>query len=107
MNKYCLWKGEGDNAKLSLLFKYKFKKEYSNEVDCWSSYCCVDDIIKIFSETTFLNTYLKLPIKKINGYWYIYINKCYCSFWNNVFTEVFEFEAEDNENALLIAELKR
>lgn len=105
MNKYCLWKWNGDDAVILLLFKYKFKKTFENNIDIWHSYCCVDDIVKIFSEKEISEN--KQLLKKIGNYWYVYTGANYYSFWDNVFTKVIEFEAENDEEALLRAELER
>lgn len=93
MNKYCLWNCNAE----AVLFKYRYKKKYKTKFDTWESYCAVNKILRNTQDVT---------IKKIDKHYYIkeFHNSIIC-FWNNNATYNIEFEAENDEEALLRAEL--
>lgn len=92
MNKYCLWNYNVE----AVLFKYRYKKKYKTNFDSWESYCSVDKILRNTQSTT---------IKKIGRHYYIKDFHSIICFWKNNSTYNIEFEAENDEEALLMAEL--
>lgn len=109
MNKYRIWYCNNfDGSRFmnkKILFKYKYKKFYKRKDSEWNAYCRTE-ILNMPEEYNDM-------IKKKKNLYYINVfmntgpNTSFVSFWDNDTTDNIEFEAENDEEALLRMELER